>query len=113
MIELGSISNKDPHIWFPIPLWFRETVFSVIDFLNYFEIRIISVEAHFVNWIVLPAPIVELCRKQNDVLRSDSAVGMVGHILFIEGLAPLPTLQEESVDILVQISRLYSTDNLF
>lgn len=113
LVEFLSISNKDPYVWLAIPLRFRQPVLGVIELVDDLKIRVIPVEAHLVNRIVLPASIVELRRQENDVLRRYLAIGVVRHVLLVECLAPLPVLEEEAVHVLVQVSRLYSTDNLF
>ena len=103
-LKFRAVADENANVWFLIPLWFRESVLRVIHFLDDFKICIVPVEAHLVDRVVCPAAVVEFGWEQDDVLCRERAVRAVGDVLLVEGFAPLPVLEEEAVDVLVQFS---------
>ena len=100
------VSYKYSHIRFLNLLRLRKTIFNVINMLNQFKILFTLVEGHLIDRVILPTAIIILCRHKNNILLLNCSVWIVGNILFIKILLPLPVVKHKSIHILIYFSSM-------
>ena len=113
ILQFRRVTHKNAHVWFLVAARLWQRIFIPVNFVDKLHTAIVAIKRHQIDRVLCATSIVVLgWQKNNVVWLQISRLAMVYDVLNFEILSPFEILQAQPIDLLVEISRCHSVQNV-